>query len=122
MAKLEVFQNGNWNNGDPVYQVGIKNSDGTYETVVFDLMTKSEAERVLKEMSNDVEVVRSRTKDGTFAKDDPNTKENEAWEVKKKAPAKKKTPAKKPPAKKAVVKKAPVKKKAPAKKKVAKKK
>jgi len=122
MAKLEVFQNGNWNNGDPVYQIGMKNSDGTYETVVFDLMTKSEAERVLKEMSKDLEVVRSRTKDGTFAKDDPNTKKNEAWEVKKKAPAKKKTPAKKTPVKKAVVKKAPVKKKASAKKKVAKKK
>ena len=122
MAKLEVFQNGNWNNGDPVYQIGMKNSDGTYETVVFDLMTKSEAERVLKEMSKDLEVVRSRTKDGTFAKDDPNTKENEAWEVKKKTPAKKKAPAKKAPAKIAVAKKAPVKKKAPAKKKAAKKK
>ena len=122
MAKLEVFQNGNWNNGDPVYQIGMKNSDGTYETVVFDLMTKSEAERVLKEMSKDLEVVRSRTKDGTFDKDDPNTKENEAWEVKKKTPAKKKAPAKKAPAKKAVAKKASVKKKAPAKKKAAKKK
>ena len=122
MAKLEVFQNGNWNNGDPVYQIGMKNSDGTYETVVFDLMTKSEAERVLKEMSKDLEVVRSRTKDGTFAKDDPNTKENEALEVKKKTPAKKKAPVKKAPAKKAVAKKAPVKKKAPAKKKAAKKK
>lgn len=122
MAKLEVFQNGNWNNGDPVYQIGMKNSDGTYETVVFDLMTKSEAERVLKEMSKDLEVVRSRTKDGTFAKDDPSTKENEAWEVKKKTPAKKKAPAKKAPAKKAVAKKASVKKKAPAKKKAAKKK
>ena len=122
MAKLEVFQNGNWNNGDPVYQIGMKNSDGTYETVVFDLMTKSEAERVLKEMSKDLEVVRSRTKDGTFAKDDPSTKENEAWEVKKKTHAKKKAPVKKAPAKKAVAKKAPVKKKAPAKKKAAKKK
>jgi hypothetical protein len=100
----------------------MKNSDGTYETVVFDLMTKSEAERVLKEMSKDLEVVRSRTKDGTFAKDDPNTKENEAWEVKKKTPVKKKAPAKKAPAKKAVAKKVPVKKKAPAKKKAAKKK
>jgi hypothetical protein len=85
-------------------------------------MTKSEAERVLKEMSKDLEVVRSRTKDGTFAKDDPNTKENEAWEVKKKTPVKKKAPAKKAPAKKAVAKKVPVKKKAPAKKKAAKKK
>lgn len=117
MAKLEVFQNGNWNNGDPVYQIGMKNSDGTYETVVFDLMTKSEAERVLKEMSKDLEVVRSRTKDGTFAKDNPDTKENEAWEVKKKTPVKKKAPVKK-----AAAKKAPVKKKAPAKKKAAKKK
>ena len=117
MAKLEVFQNGNWNNGDPVYQIGMKNSDGTYETVVFVLMTESEAKRVLKEMDKELKVVRSRTKNGTFAKDDPSTKENEAWEVKKKTPAKKKAPAKK-----AVAKKAPVKKKAPAKKKTAKKK
>ena len=117
MAKLEVFQNGNWSTGEPVYQIGIKNSDGTYETVVFDLMTESEAKRVLKEMSKELKVVRSRTDNGTFAKDDPKTKKNEAWEVKKKAPAKNKAPAKK-----AVAKKAPVKKKAPAKKKAAKKK
>ena len=111
MAKLEVFQNGNWSTGEPVYQVGIKNSDGTYETVVFDLMTESEAKRVLKEMSKEHEVVRSRTKNGTFVKDSPKTKENEAWEVKKKAPAKKKATAKKAPAKKAPAKKKATKKK-----------
>jgi hypothetical protein len=110
MAKLEVFQNGNWSTGEPVYQIGIKNSDGTYETVVFDLMTESEAKRVLKEMDKELKVVRSRTEEGTFAKDDPKTKKNEAWEVKKKAPAKK------APAKKAVAKKAPAKKKAAKKK------
>jgi len=110
MAKLEVFQNGNWSTGEPVYQIGIKNSDGTYETVVFDLMTASEAKRVLKEMDKELKVVRSRTEEGTFAKDDPKTKKNEAWEVKKKAPAKK------APAKKAVAKKAPAKKKAAKKK------
>tara|TARA_R110002020_G_scaffold175671_2_gene367642 strand:- start:453 stop:788 length:336 start_codon:yes stop_codon:yes gene_type:complete len=111
MAKLEVFQNGNWSTGEPVYQIGIKNSDGTYETVVFDLMTKPEAEKVLKEKGKELEVVRTRSENGTFVKDNPDTKENEAWEVKKKAPAKKKSPAKKP-----------IVKKAPAKKKVAKKK
>ena len=110
MAKLEVFQNGNWSTGEPVYQIGIKNSDGTHETVVFDLMTESEAKRVLKEMDKELKVVRSRTEEGTFAKDDPKTKKNEAWEVKKKAPAKK------APAKKAVAKKAPAKKKAAKKK------
>ena len=119
---MKFFQNGNWSTGEPVYQIGIKNSDGTYETVVFDLMTESEAKRVLKEMDKELKVVRSRTENGTFAKDDPKTKKNEAWEVKKKAPTKKKAPAKKAPAKKAAAKKAPVKKKAPAKKKAAKKK
>ena len=54
MAKLEVFQNGIWNNGDPVYQIGIKNSDGTYETVVFDLMTETEAKRILKTCQEEV--------------------------------------------------------------------
>ena len=51
MAKLEVFQNGNFNNGDPVFQIGRKNSDGGYDVEVFDLMTKKEADAKLKSLS-----------------------------------------------------------------------
>ena len=38
---MEVFQNGNFSTGEPVYQIGVKNSDGTYDVKVFDLMTKA---------------------------------------------------------------------------------
>ena len=51
MAKLEVFQNGNFSNGDPVYQIGTKNSEGGYDVEVFDLMSESEAKSKLKGMS-----------------------------------------------------------------------
>ncbi len=51
MAKLEVFQNGNLSNGDPVYQIGTKNSEGGYDVEVFDLMSESEAKLKLKGMS-----------------------------------------------------------------------
>ena len=50
MAKLEVFQNGNFNNGDPVFQIGSKNSDGSYDVKVFDLMSQKEASAKLKSM------------------------------------------------------------------------
>ena len=30
MAKLEVFQNGNFSSGEPVYQIGSKYKDGEY--------------------------------------------------------------------------------------------
>ena len=51
MANLEVFQNGVFSNtGEPVFQVGSKNEDGTYTTVVFDLMTKKQAEAKLNEL------------------------------------------------------------------------
>jgi len=56
MAKLEVFQNGNFSSGDPVYQIGSKYKDGEYgeygeyDIVVFDLMTKPQAEKRLAEM------------------------------------------------------------------------
>ena len=56
MAKLEVFQNGNFSSGDPVYQIGTKYKDGEYgeygeyDIVVFDLMTKPQAEKRLAEM------------------------------------------------------------------------
>jgi len=56
MAKLEVFQNGNFSSGEPVYQIGTKLKDGEYgeygeyDIVVFDAMTKAEAEKRLAEM------------------------------------------------------------------------
>ena len=56
MAKLEVFQNGNFSSGDPVYQIGSKYKDGEYgvygeyDIVVFDSMTKRQAEKRLAEM------------------------------------------------------------------------
>ena len=51
MSKLEVFQNGVFSNtGEPVFQIGTKNEDGTYTTVVFDLMNKKQAEAKLNEL------------------------------------------------------------------------
>ena len=47
---MEVFQNGRFSNGGPVYQIGTKNADGTYVTVVYDLMTKEQAEAKLESM------------------------------------------------------------------------
>ena len=56
MAKLEVFQNGNLSSGEPVYQIGFKYKEGEYgeygeyDIVVFDSMTKPQAEKRLAEM------------------------------------------------------------------------
>jgi len=56
MAKLEVFQNGNLSSGEPVYQIGSKYKEGEYgeygeyDIVVFDSMTKPQAEKKLAEM------------------------------------------------------------------------
>lgn len=47
---MEIFQNGRFSTGEPVYQIGTKNADGTYEVKVFDLMTKAQAEAKLKSM------------------------------------------------------------------------
>ena len=47
---MEVFQNGRFSTGEPVYQIGTKNADGTYDIKVFDLMTKDQAEAKLKSM------------------------------------------------------------------------
>ena len=45
MSKLEVFQNGVFSNtGEPVFQIGTKQKDGTYTIEIFDLMDKEEAE------------------------------------------------------------------------------
>ena len=48
--KLEVVQNGNFSNGDPVYQIGSTNADGELEISVFELMTEAEAKAKLKSM------------------------------------------------------------------------
>lgn len=51
MSKLEVFQNGVFSNtGEPVFQIGTKQEDGTYAIKVFDLMSKGEAEAKLNEL------------------------------------------------------------------------
>jgi|TARA_R110002153_G_scaffold266339_1_gene429557 hypothetical protein len=47
---MEVFQNGRFSTGEPVYQIGTQNEDGTYKVVVFALMSKAEAEAKLAEM------------------------------------------------------------------------
>ena len=55
MAKLEIFQNGTSLHpdtmGNPIYQIGSKNSDGEFDVVVFDAMTEKEAKAKLKELS-----------------------------------------------------------------------
>ena len=50
MAKLEVFQNGNFSDGRPVFQVGSKNEDGSYNIVNANLMSEEEANAVLAEL------------------------------------------------------------------------
>ena len=56
MARLEVFQNGNFASGEPVYQIGTKYPNGEigeygeYDIVVFNPMTKPEADAKLAEM------------------------------------------------------------------------
>lgn len=52
---MEIFQNGRFSTGEPVYQIGTKNADGTYEVKVFDLMTKAQAESKMKSMGVKVE-------------------------------------------------------------------
>ena len=50
MAKLEVFQNGNFSDGRPVFQVGSKNEDGTYNIVNANLMSEEEAKARLEHL------------------------------------------------------------------------
>ena len=64
---MELIQNGTFATGEPVYQIAEKNSDGTHTTVVFDPMTKEEAEARLNSMggttvSNDSPNYKSMTK------------------------------------------------------------
>jgi len=47
---MEVFQNGRFSTGEPVYQIGTKQEDGSYTVVVFDLMSKEQAEAKLESM------------------------------------------------------------------------
>ena len=47
---MKLIQNGTFATGEPVYQIAENNSDGTHTTVVFDPMTKEEAEERLKSM------------------------------------------------------------------------
>jgi hypothetical protein len=51
MSKLEVFQNGVFSNtGEPVFQIGTKKEDGTYDISVYALMSKEQAEAKLNEL------------------------------------------------------------------------
>ena len=54
MSGLEIFQNGTSLHpdtmGEPIYQIGTKNVDGGHDVVVFDAMTKKEAQARLAEM------------------------------------------------------------------------
>ena len=104
MAQLEIFQNGTSLHpdtmGDPVFQIGTKNDDGSYEIVVSDGMTKEEAKSKLKELQP--------------VKAAPKEKEAPKKKVSKKVV--KKDEAKKKTAKKAKKKKASAKKKVTSKK------
>jgi len=51
MPNLEVFQNGVFSSTrEPIFQIGAKQADGTYEVVVFSLMNRAEAEAKLNEL------------------------------------------------------------------------
>ena len=85
MSKLEVFQNGVFSDsGEPVFQIGSKNADGTYTATVFDLMTRAQAEAKLGEMQP------SAPKKEAPKKAAP--KKKAAKKTAKKKPAKKKEP------------------------------
>jgi topoisomerase IA-like protein len=77
MDKFEVYQNGNFVDGRPVFQIGVKQDNGSYAIVDADLMSEEEAKARLKELQP----------------------------AKKAAAKKEKEPAKKEPAKKAAKKK-----------------
>ena len=57
MKKLEVFQNGVFSaTGLPVYQIGTRNEDGTYDIAVYDLMDESQAKAKLQELQPETKV------------------------------------------------------------------
>jgi hypothetical protein len=50
MDKFEVYQNGNFVDGRPVFQIGVKQENGSYAIVDGDLMSEEEAKARLKEL------------------------------------------------------------------------
>ena len=93
MAKLEMFVNGNFADGEEVYQIGTKNKDGSgqtadgnYDIVVFDPMRKPEAEAKLKELSKSADKPAKKEAEKKTAK--------KSSENSKPAPRKRKAPAK----------------------------
>jgi hypothetical protein len=50
MDKFEVYQNGNFVDGRPVFQIGVKQENGSYAIVDADLMSEEEANARLKEL------------------------------------------------------------------------
>ena len=92
MTKLEMFVNGNFADGEEVYQIGTKNKDGSgqtadgqYDIVVFNPMLKAEAEAKLKELSKDADKPAKKKAETKATKKDPETK---SASRKRKAPAK----------------------------------
>ena len=92
MAKLEMFVNGNFADGEEVYQIGTKNKDGSGQTVdgqddivVFDPMRKPEAEAKLKELLKSADKPAKKEAETKATKKDPETKS---------APKKRKSPSK----------------------------
>jgi hypothetical protein len=92
MAKLEMFVNGNFADGEEVYQIGTKNKDGSgqtadgqYDIVVFDPMRKPEAEAKLKELLKSADKPAKKETEKKATKKDPETKS---------APKKRKSPSK----------------------------
>ena len=92
MAKLEMFVNGNFADGEEVYQIGTKNkdvsgqtADGQYDIGVFDPMRKPEAEAKLKELLKSADKPAKKEAETKATKKDPETKS---------APKKRKSPSK----------------------------
>jgi|TARA_A100001518_G_C1215764_1_gene58606 hypothetical protein len=92
MAKLEMFVNGNFADGEEVYQIGTKNKDGSgqtadgqYDIVVFDPMRKPEAKAKLKELLKSADKPAKKEAEKKATKKDPETKS---------APKKRKSPSK----------------------------
>jgi len=111
MAQLEIFQNGTSLHpdrmGDPVFQIGTKNSDGSHELVVSEGMTKEEAESKLEEL----QPVKDAPKKQPAPKKKVAVKKAPAKKVAKKKVAKKKASKKKVTKKKTAKKKVSKKKK-----------
>jgi hypothetical protein len=98
MSTLKIIKNGNFENGDDVYQIGYENAEGTVGVVDFSVMPKADAEAKLAQMLKQapVEMERARNDSGHFVADDPTTPDvNEAYTPKKAPAAKKKVAAKK---------------------------